>query len=167
MNQNNLNNLLLQKIKEGNLPAVKNLIHQGACLNNQGGIHLITACQKGYTAIVEYLLEKNADPTENNSLCLIRALENGHLDIVKILINHGANPKTLDNFPILLALNLMMFQKYSQKSIKPLPKPYSEITKYLLNFYNLDELLELKKLHPNETNTSLINEAIIKEKKNY
>ncbi len=84
-------NALAHAILNGHLTTAKNLIKQGADLNQS----LLYASQRGYNEMVLFLLAENAEIDHLSSqkeTPLALALQGKHFDTVSILLEHGADP---------------------------------------------------------------------------
>ena len=106
MNQIELDNQLIEAIKDGDITIVKDLIERGANVNHAsivGDTPLIIAGNRGHLEIVKYLIEHGADVNQannkgNTSLTWASAqsflslqMNNARFEIVKYLIEQGAN----------------------------------------------------------------------------
>lgn len=99
-----LDEVLLNAAKDGNLLVLKTAIEKGADVNAKtisGKTALMIASYKGYTDIVNLLIEKGADVNAKQSntggTALMAASDGSHLDIVNLLIEKGADVNAKDN----------------------------------------------------------------------
>lgn len=84
----------------GDLPRTRQLLTQGATVNQSGWSALHYAAVKGNLEILKLLLSKGAavnEPSPNGDTPLILAVRSGNTDAVQALINAGADP-LLSNF---------------------------------------------------------------------
>ena len=106
MNQTQLNNQLLEASEKGDINMVKQLIREGADVNNAnnyGYTPLMWANTRGHLEIVKYLMEQGANVNQadiDGWTPLIWASRNGHLEIVKYLVSQGADYSSIKNQPI-------------------------------------------------------------------
>ena len=97
-----LENQLIDAVQQGNAPAVRVLLAEGADVNanRSGWPALMYAAGNGKTNIVKLLLDKGANIEAKNiygSTALIIAAYNGHADVVTLLLAKGANIEAKDN----------------------------------------------------------------------
>jgi hypothetical protein len=82
---------LLNGAAEGNVTAVRNLLHKGVDINtidHDGRSPLVLAASRGHAVVVRLLLKKGADPTirgVNGRTALFEAHGKGHYAVVKML----------------------------------------------------------------------------------
>jgi hypothetical protein len=96
---------LIIAAKDGDLPAVQNLLTNDALVNakNYGATALWMAAEEGHTEIVRLLLERGADANTKEDIsgftALMSASVNGHTEIVALLLEKGAdlNAKATSN----------------------------------------------------------------------
>jgi hypothetical protein len=86
----NKNDLLIESVKNKELPLVIWSLKKGADINYQNTYALVTASENGYLEIVKYLVENGAKIHANNDEALRWASEKGYLEIVKYLVENGA-----------------------------------------------------------------------------
>lgn len=97
MSGEQLDRLLAETVKKGNVRLTETLLNQGANVNwrNQSGKTLLMlAAWKGHQEVVKILQEKGADinaRTTNGMTSLILAAGSGHPDVVEYLIKMGAD----------------------------------------------------------------------------
>jgi hypothetical protein len=85
---------LIRASKSGDLPAVKNLLAQGAPLDGRdayGKTALFWAVTDGHREVVRALLEKGAQ-VKGDVDSLMEAALQGHAEIVRMLLDKGADP---------------------------------------------------------------------------
>lgn len=90
---------LIEAAKTGNVEKVKELLDQGAAINDQDSgtaeTALHHAAAQGHVAVVELLLDRGATVNVHGfswGTPLHRALAGGHKQVVEILLAHGADP---------------------------------------------------------------------------
>ena len=100
--QKELNQELINSVRERNLNKVEDLIDKGADINamdNNGNTGLILVSWLGYKEIVELLINKGANINIKNNdgwTALILASWNNHKEIVELLIKNGADVNAKD-----------------------------------------------------------------------
>ena len=85
------NTLLVEAVKEGELPIIKYAVKNGANIHISKEIALRYASSKGHLEIVKYLVEQGADIHADDDHSLTWASEEGHFDVVKYLVSRGAS----------------------------------------------------------------------------
>jgi ankyrin repeat protein len=89
--QEQLDNNLIQAVKECNLIKVKHLIEQGADIHADNDWALRLSAANGHLEVVKYLVEHGADIHSYKYQALRYSAGNGHLEVIKYLIEQGAN----------------------------------------------------------------------------
>ncbi len=104
LSQEEIDDLLIESAKMGDLENVKFALAQGADIEAterlQGFTALAVAAFRGHTEIVVYLLsqEANVDALDNKEATpLTQAAKNGHADLVPILVDAGADIEHQDD----------------------------------------------------------------------
>jgi len=108
--------------KDGDLDRIRQLIDDGADLNEQGafGTALHTAAVKGDEAIALLLLDRGADPNAakpgDGFTPLHVAAEWGHAGVVRLLLAHGANVNALGqgNYRMIPPLHLAETEEHTE-----------------------------------------------------
>ena len=90
-NYDDIDNLLTEAAKQGELSLVKFALEKGANVHAYADGALRNASEKGHLEVVKYLIENGADIHTINDYPLRQASENGHLETVKYLLQQGAN----------------------------------------------------------------------------
>ncbi len=95
------NEKLVEACKVGDLPAVRQLVAEGAEINQQGRAGpLFYAAHGGHAVTIEWLVDNGADlngRNSKNSTPLMAAAEQGRLECVKLLLRLGADVNARNN----------------------------------------------------------------------
>ena len=87
----NMNDLLIESVKLGLLPAVKRLIEQGANVSARDDLAIKWAAYNGHLETVKYLVSQGANVSARDDLAIKWAASRGHLETVKYLESLGGN----------------------------------------------------------------------------
>lgn len=109
-----INNILLEAVKENNLPKVQEALAKGANINtqnNKGETPLLLACKNNNTTIGLLLLNSNANPNikdNNNDTPLHLSVHKNNIVLTKALLNNGCNclndKDDIGDTPLILAV---------------------------------------------------------------
>ena len=131
-----INKLLLQSSKSGELDIVKYALKKGADIHageytTTSEDALALASEYNRLDIVKYLIESGADVNGDNNIALRNASTKGHLEIVKYLVENGAN----------------IHDYYEESLLKAAANGHLEVVKYLVergaNVNEDERILEL------------------------
>lgn len=87
----NIDNLLMESIKNNNLKNVKNLIEKGAKISAYNNKGFEISIDNGYFEITKFLIEKGIDIHYKNDYAIRKSCAYGHIDTVKYLIEKGSD----------------------------------------------------------------------------
>jgi ankyrin repeat protein len=145
-----INKLLFQSSKSGELDIVKYALKKGADIHageytSTSEDALALASEYNRLDIVKYLIESGANVNGDNNIALRNASSNGHLEVVKYLVENGANIHDFEEESLVKAAanGHLEVVKYlvergadvdADERILQLPvkRGYYEIVKYLL-----------------------------------
>ena len=131
-NKPDINKMLIEASKNGEIQAVADFIELGADVNTKdefGFAPLIAAvaqkcnsddkkCHKNKVAVIQFLLEKGADinaRTNNKNTALVYAIENRDFDMIGFLIENGITKDIPGHVINSIAINAAKAEKYDKE----------------------------------------------------
>ena len=91
ISKEDLNNMLIEMAKEGNILGIKFFEKMGADIHDKNDYAFRLASKYGHLDLVKYLRQNGANIHASTDFALIEASSNGHLDVVKYLVSEGAD----------------------------------------------------------------------------
>lgn len=95
--------LFIEKIREGNIDEVRNLLFQGVDIHTDDDSGLQYAVNNGDFEIVKFLVGHGANIHARDDDALIMASRHGHFEVVKFLVEQGANLGAQDHEALRIA----------------------------------------------------------------